>query len=1697
MNTSLPKLPEPFLAPLQARATDSFPGTMSAPSPPPQRMVGGGTLHERLLARYQNAIEAFRGSARSFNDDVDAAQQQRIVRLQAELSRRHTATASMIAEAQQRLSQRQSEAQGHSEALQGASPDIVLAVRTDEYHCSTADDQGRARAVTLMKEDRLRLVRHLVEMRDHYRSRMEVIDACFGDIASAEEARRAHIQAAVQELMASLSRIAVTSTTESQVLAQRILHHTNEQLGKNYLAMQTMKTQLQQRELYKHQDYQHALVGVYRETQVCMAQQHMLWCIIVLRSAVFHRPEGRLQSVRAAGQLIGTMRNEAEALARGLTEVVSSLEVAQPSASTAELQACGGSGTNGWLRCFQPDVHKPQIFVDKDPRAVLEEWQMHVSILLRHCRARCSELVAHVKTDEATRAVLAAELVEHTLEDVDEIAHPLSEELVLLQHASLMYSGAEGNLEVLSLDESAGMVDDALLPLAHAHYGVLAVKESMTQCAEWAQCVPNLEKEGKWFVRFVSHGFQCGYSQFCTDAAASTGSMLVSLEGATDLLLASTGDLLGLLRGLYAQWREKELDYRDEVAQLEQQLNALEEALRQEETPAATEARYTEGLICLQSIADAHARYYDSVCGRVANATADVLRAGQACVRELSKQVGLSWVRMSPPDEVETPTATPEETISKSSSSHPPAALGGSTSINGASPTSWRESVAGTSANAEPHWRSSRGFEFIIDSVAFRFTCVTARSGGAGGADALVKADAKLQNFDGDDTLAAVALTGAAPDAAYQQFYFDLLPDLRSAQEGVALFLPQSRVSDWKEHLRSVLMEWGLSLQQHAWENWRLYTTALQREVQHRVTEALRYHRRRPATLQATVYEARLRELAHAENRADKMLSRIVERVSRLQTLKQDFLTQPLHSASDELLTSERATLLVKVREAASTNAVKALMWRHDSICTEYCTALTDRCSEMTHSLEMARSAIEEDCEQILHDRAVELRSGDASARLPRDDPVQMRVDHLRTELEETLAHSLKAIGDRQQARADEIENWKVEWNRILEHSNAELNVFQFVQEGLTRLKAQVQTLLTTAAMEEAALGAKVEALVKEVDATPATSVIDLVVAIDALFKTDLSADSLSSAGVDNKSLTTEDLKGMVERNLEVIKAMRRERVRATSACAVLGLLDELREVLYMRGCRLGVVAHPIEMWRVPPTHYVLPLALGEDETETVQSRSVNRGGSARAGRRGKDVQSIAVSTTTAAGHTVMPLSAPATYAEQVSQWTVQVLTDAGAAAQRHMNAFPGNMYRRLPGMTDGTVEELNAAVEALCLGQQERVKSYMSKGSQTFRLRVQELWNALQKTPSLLVNTLRAEATSAIVERVGAVMQPWLCFQAQSSEQWHAHKCEVKLSLAHQPNTTTLTSLTNAEATRSSSTESALQQAWARCLLELEDEVGLHVARCWTTLHSYAHLLKGLLTPQHLVATAEILEGGHHRGLRHLLELRAQHERAAAAIEGTAGAKKDPRQQETTTSHRTDVSGANASAPTRRHANAASAAAASAATGTVDNAGLVPLSQWGDVELPGLPLNTCVPLSQYNTQHPKTAVTPPMSAAAYVPTAVRIVNDGKGPQSPGSRHTSGTTSLVPSSSSGRKGQASMALDAKAAVVAEVSVPLLVPRAPLVLECVQLLRAAVQSVSEQSNDAAGVLSSAFGFYELQEEQRRQTWSLTLRDLATI
>ena len=1678
-----------------------------------QQAKGGGSLHDRLRARHRDAIEKFKVAARQFNNEVDEAQQVRIEELHSAIANSHAVSAALLEEEQRRLAECLGEWQAHEDAVQHAAPDDILPLYTDKYYTS-ADELGRARALSLMEQDRLRVVQHFVDLHDHYKLRMRTIAEYFRAIEAAEEARRLHIQDRVRDLMASLTRIAVTSTTESQVLAQRILHHTNEQLGENYLAIQTLATQLRQRELWKHQRYQHTLATVYRDTQQHMANRHITWAVTVLRSSVFRRPEGRLRSVHAAGQLIAAIRKEAEELVRGLTEVVLSLQVAQPSIVTAESQVCGGSGANGWLRSFQPSVHQRDVFAGENPRAVLEEAQMRASVVVRHCQTRCADFNGRLRAEEEARAQAATALATQVCHDIATIATPLSEEVALLQAASLSHDdvGAGDEAEVGDAD-GVWAVDAALRPLTQPHASLLALQETLPHSATWSPCVPGIVQEGEWFVRVVSRGLLRGCQLFCAYATTSNSSMMVHLEGATDLLFSSATALLGAARAFYVQWHEQEMDYQDAVAELERQLHTLEEQLQQDETPAAADARYAAGIACLQSIADAHTHFYEDVRGRITAATSAMLRVGQDCVRELCAQLGLVFVTLTGEDSAPaTAVCAPAKRRSSAVASRRASVRASILSTATAPPPRMSVSaVAEAEVDTRPRVSATHGEEFVEECPNFRFACEVQR-GEDGAADTVMASPTPQQEEEGQGKGcgAEVALSAPEPSTAFQRFYLDLLPELQPDQG--PLFLKQSEVHQWDGLLRQALLEWGLQLQRQAGENWRLYTTALLADVQRRVSDILRHHRRRPATLQANIYEARMRELADLKNRGEKMLARIAERVSHVHTLQQGFLAQPACSSADRTLLEERAQLMEAVYAANSGNAMKAAIHRHDKLCAEYNAALADRCAETKLRLEQARDSIEAECAQILRDRAAELSGGgDTSAALSEKDPIQLRVVQLRTQVQNALDEATAAMEAQYSSRASEIQNWKEEWAKVVEHSAAELELFQGVQEALSCLRAHVQTLLSASATEEAALAAGVQKVTEASARAQETNAYDLVASLQALLRNDAASGGGASG---NHATGVEELPPLKEvetavtRALEIAKTEQRERIRAAPVCAVLAMLDDLRMPFYSRGCQLGLLAHSVEMWRMLPAHYLLPQTLGGESVRHHFSRigSAGRVGSARDGRRTRSIAGAeSPSVAASVGHTLLLLPAVPTLMAQVTQRTAELKANAQAAARQHVEAHPGALHRRLPDMTDGTEAGFVAAVSSLCQAQEDRVRSYADKAGPAYRQHVQELWNALQGTPALLAAALEAEAAAGAFTRVEGVLRPWQHYQTLSAQQWQRHRSSAKLSLASQLNSEALTTLTEAEAARSAATAEALQQSWSWTLRELQDEAGLHVARCWTALYTYLHLLAGLVTPQHLVSTVEVVEGGQHRGLRHLLELRAQRERAMAAMDASAVVKREPRLQETMPLHRIDQAGAAGAAggSGKRHVNKSGdkAAGAKDASGTsVPTLTPLPLEE---VELPGLPLNACAPLSQYNASHPDTALLVAITAALYVPSVSGVTRNDGGATLPGSsvggrRQNPGTTTT--SSAAGSRKDRPLNSSNSAAVTPanaiELSIPLVVPRSPLALECAQLLSTIAHTVPEEDNEAARVLSDAFSFWERHEAQLRQTWALTIAELTS-
>jgi len=388
------------------------------------------------------------------------------------------------------------------------------------------------------------------------------------------------------------------------VLAQRVLHHVNQQLGENYLTARTLCVQLRQREGLKRRKYQQALVQLYRSTQSQIATQHYVWAATLLQSSVYRRPSARARSINDIKQLLANIVAEVSQLVKGLTAVVDSLRETVPSTVTAQQQVCGGSGTIGWLRSYKAAVNSLAVFQDPGPDEVVAELEMRGSVVVRNAQARCNNLAMRITAEEAARVKDAVTLVRAVVADVEWIAAPLEEELPLLQAASF----------------DANIIDDTLAELTKPHGSIRASDGAEGVGLKMLEGrVQEVEKEGQWVRCFVETGLQAGYEQLSDRVLVARDSLLALTEAATQTLVDTAQQMLVAPRLHYKNCSDNQMDYRDEVEAMERELKAMEAAITHAETPASAETLFTDGLRCLQNIALTHGQFHRDTRLRIAH----------------------------------------------------------------------------------------------------------------------------------------------------------------------------------------------------------------------------------------------------------------------------------------------------------------------------------------------------------------------------------------------------------------------------------------------------------------------------------------------------------------------------------------------------------------------------------------------------------------------------------------------------------------------------------------------------------------------------------------------------------------------------------------------------------------------------------------------------------------------------------------------------------------------------------------------------------------------------------------------------------------------------------------------------------------------------------------------------------------------
>eukprot|EP00796_Vickermania_ingenoplastis_P011825 gene11825-8134_t len=1737
------------------------------------------SLRDRLEARHKKALEEFQRSIRQLNDEADQRQHDRVFGLKDFLSAQHAeAKATLEAEAG-RVATHHNYLEAFAQETLAAPLGDVRPALVDLYHSPSDLDLVACRE--RMQGERERLLQVSTWVRRQYHDRQDAITACVEQLDAEELERRQAIQESLRQLMVQLAQTSFCSITASHVIAQRVIHHVNEQLASNHLCSRTLLSQLRRREVLKLGAYNKMMANVYTSLREGMAKSAMWWLRSLLQSPHYRRPRARMEEVEEIARVCCDAQREAKHFLSSLVVTLQSLRESRDTRQHESriVQPLGGTHPAGWLRHYDENLFSDPF--PTDPSEVVDEWRMKAIVVVRNSLASIVSLNSSVAADEALRVQTAARLLEAYKDEMEWLFTPLP--------------GAQGELEMLKKASlSCYELDACFQPLVEPDHQRMSLFHDMGRQTA-SPALAALEAECSWFQHTVETGLQESHRIFEESILLAYKSVLRQFEKATEALVCAVRGTYGVVRRLFQKQEEARQDYEDHLSLLEEDFEVVTNKLTHAASMNTAHELFAEGIDILEKIAKCYTSYNKQFLQELAHLTSEAAVKTAEVYEFLTGKLGVENAADTQDRLVRERQKRTEDAMAKllqdqshskkgargkkKSESTPTPNLEG-TDQHGASLTATQaQQLAQIEADMEreppPQYpqiqaataspQDGTGVFNVIHPVYFIEDIVQPphkdelegslssrssfgrRKGGKrkagspnpaaakkGGAKKGAKKGGGSASKEDVEALSSLDATGGSGGPGTlvpveREFIASYNPLFETNIAHPECFIEQTYITDWMETMRREILNWLLVLRRDTAQGIQEYVQRSASEAEVNINFLLRNHRRRPATFQADIYEARVRELENKSTQSEKYCARLMDRVAKLECTVQLLRHDPQQSTEDDKTLRDLADIEKKVEEASSKHVLQVLERRHAARQAHYIDSYGAQKQRVLEAADKQRELIESDAAHYLAERAKQLATEEYGEGTLEDaverDTLCVRVRNILERLQSTMK-LVRAYADREEEeRRERMAEVKKAYDQLHQRSVDELKLLAFVQETFSRVKLQIQTVIQRSRAEEE----RVATAIKTVEETvlhptprPRTEVL-----LRSLFTKDyglaehaegsaagrrstavatitaaardaaagmpttgygqrhsVSRPSVGAGGgpapVTSVPELPDDVEDQIREEMDakmcLSKVQYQRLLQTCPAAELLAVLDQLRELLYIRGVSLNALSWAVELVRVQPEHYIEPKIPPKDA-----EGAANSGGGAGAGAGGKRRQPRSVKGVTSVALPMDPLP-PATVMEaHVTSWIKNAQKEVSAAIQRHFATYPVPLLRSSPVLLKATSEEeVNAAVVSLSEAPHQRFMEHHRGAMVAYHEHVQRLFVALQLAPQFLTSSLLNLASTSLTNRIQSVMETCGQFYAHSAALMVQHQRLVKVALASHCHRDKLEHLDAVETMRQERTNAITTWLWGCAIREVQEEVGLHAARCIQTTSTFFQLLKGLTSPEHLTPCDVELTVGYHRGLKHLLRLREKDGRlrdltdqeagdapppASAASggkgsgRGAAAANNKSNVPDAVPIFRTDTG--RESRSIRESAGGKERGLVPDSNGTIN----VPVPQYGE------------PLDQFNSTHPNCVVAAPLAARLYFPPpAVE-------PAAQAAAQTSGRR--------GKRGAV------KTEVLEEsglLSPPIIAPATRLHQQAVLFAGEALEELTRTATVVVKDANSAFQSMEERESQCAQRWLLTTNRL---
>lgn len=1726
------------------------------------------TLMTRVEAKHRQYVTSFQDGIRQLNREMDAQQRERVGVLKSTLKSSHEEIATTLSSEQSTIDVHRAYLNDVAETMAKAPSGSVCEPVVDAYH--SRDDLDFVMPRVRMQEERERLIQLAVWVRTQYQRRYDTILGSIQELELLECERRRVIQERLGQLMIQLAQCSFCDVTGAHVLAQLVIHHINEQLAHNFLVIQTIRSQLLQREVLKLRQYHISVVRLLTSQRESMACSHVWWLRCLLQSAHFRRPRSRMEVIDRITCVAADAAREGNHFLDSLGVILQSLRLIRAEdgegAVSVMAQPIGGSEPAGWLRYYDEDVMHDLFSLD--PAEVVDEWRMKAIVVIRNSLSSIVDLANDVKSGEEVRMSSMLALRSQCVTEMDWLFKPLE-------------GTALGECQLLpSASMHLGELDECFSALVAPAAGELVVFEN--KATETAQvAVDAITAECQWFRESVEAGLQASHRAFEDSILLAYKSVLRHFEKATETLEEAVLGSYGYMRSMFQRQEEVKQEYNDQLALKEEDFEAITSKLTHAASVQTARSLFADGIACLESISKSYMQYHTqfleslremkeaSVAKSVEVFSMVSEKMGVEREGETQERLHREWQRRmdeavakatqeqahsrrgrggrrgrndSPSDDLSVASSTPSALstqlfqIEAEMSKEPPVTypqliIRGQQEedviFNIISPLRLIEDVVVAAPPPPVVEKAKTGRKRSNSSKG-------AKGGKRSKSPALAK-DEKPAPAAADESAVSPTIPAAvAVDKEFKDCYTPLLQTTIFASE---CFVHHKDVDRWLELLRKEVMGWVLKLCHQTVVGVEAYAAKSSSNAEVNISFLLRNHRRRPATFQADAFEARVRELENKSSQSEKYCARLIERVGKLESMVEQLFHDPQQAGEDTQVLKDLVEMERKVKEVSSKHVLQVLERRYAGRVSHFIDSYAVRRQRVLETAEKQREAIEADVQHYLQERERQLEleeygEGTLEEAVAKD-VLSCRVRNVSTQLDAIMARVAQQATDELEERVQRMKESREAFERLHQCSVEELKLLAYIQESGSRVKTQVQTILQRSKSEEDRVAVAIRTVEELLQRTIPRPRIEE--SLRPLFLTDYGlvedgpSDAATAAapqppnsrhtaasrpsgshsrpkgsiidaanplisgpggGVGSAAFQElpDDIEEQIHEELDATvflnKVQYQRLVQSSPVAELFTALDTLRESLYCRGIALNALSWAPELLRVQPENYIEPRIPPKDAEGAAAAAAPSSSSSSgkrrvRATKGGGMLGAVPLD----------PLPQVVTMESQVVQWVNNMKKDVLAALQQHFQSYPPPLLRSSQVLFKATSQEdALAAVEKLAQAPLKRFSDALNKSTVTYHEHVQRLFVAMQLVPQFLSSSLLQLASHSLSNRVMCVMKTYGQFYSRSSHLKVQHQRLVKVSLASQSNREKLQQLNYTETARQAKTLTLTTWLWGWVIRELQEEVGLHAARCVNTTNTFFQLLKGLISPEHLTPCEVVLTVGYHRGLKHLLRLRdrdnrlrdiadaegdsatssARRSSAAASVSSGKGGKAGVQVPDCVPVFRVDGGGKDSKGQAR-----GGAAAAGGEGGMT-----VPVPQYTEVDYPGLPVFRFRPLEEFNAAHPSSTPIPaPLAARQYYP--LPPVDAG----------TPNLTTSVGGGGGGGKRGGKRGVVKPEAEEEKLSPPITGPVTRLHQQSVVFAAEALEELSRSAEAVVGNANASFQSIEARELQWEKTWKL--------